>query len=114
MEMKRLDRSGLDLTVVDLTEREARDRLGMTVRQARQLGHASPVVRKSLELDDLDPVDRGRRAVGLDLECALGGGREVHRVLRSYGSDSTRRNRYCPYELSVMGRAIRSTSAAVM
>src|SRR3989441_4261753 len=80
MEMERLDRSGLDLTVVDLTEREARNRLGMTVRQACQLGHASPVVRKSLELDDLDAVDRGRRAVGLDLECALGSGREVHRV----------------------------------
>src|SRR2546428_8574464 len=44
MEMERLDRSGLDLTVVDLTEREARNRLGMAVRKAGQLGNPSPSV----------------------------------------------------------------------
>src|SRR2546422_8505775 len=114
VEVERLDRAGLDLAVVDLAHDEAGEGLGMAVRQARQLGHAPAVVREPLELDDLDAVDRRRRAVGLDLESTLGGGREVHRVPRSYGSDSTRRNRYWPYEMSFMGRAIRSTSAAVM
>src|SRR3989454_6449880 len=114
MEVERLDRPGLDLAGVDLPQGEAGDRLRMAVRQTRQLGHASPVVGESLELDDLDAVDGGCRAVGLDPEGALGGGREVHRAPRSYGSDSTRRNRFCPYELSFIGRAMRSTSSAVM
>src|SRR6267142_2284837 len=114
VEVVRLDRAGLDLAVVDLAYGEAGERLGMALGQARRLGHAPAVVREPLELDDLDAVDAGRRTIGLDLKGALGGGREVHPVFRSYGSDSIRRNRYRPYELSFIGRAMRSTSSAAM
>src|ERR1700741_2898166 len=114
MQMERLDRAGLDFAVVDLAHLEALERLRMSAGQPAELGHAATVVGEPLELDDLDAFDGRRGTVRLGLKGALGGGSEVHLGLRSYDSGSTRRNRYCPYVLFFIGRAMRSTASAPM
>src|SRR5438552_2798182 len=66
VEMERLDRARGELAVVDLPQRETRDRRGPSVTETRQLGQRAAVVGESLELDELDAVDGRRGPVGLE------------------------------------------------
>src|SRR5207245_4271852 len=77
--LERLDRASGELAVVDLPQRETRDRRGPSVTETRQLGQRAAVVGESLELDELDAVDGRRGPVGLEVKGALGVGREFHR-----------------------------------
>src|SRR5207247_7228949 len=80
VEMERLDRARGELAVVDLPQRETRDRRGPSVTETRQLGQRAAVVGESLELDELDAVDGRRGPVGLEVKGALGVRREFHRT----------------------------------
>src|SRR5262249_49726228 len=85
MQVKRLDRAGLHLAVVDLPHLEARKRRVNTVAEPAQLGERAPVVDEAPEVHDGDPLDGGRRGRGAENERALGGVGEIHQIRPTFG-----------------------------